>query len=47
MTEARETMTEDAEYLVSNETVQRAASLFATTGIGAVPVCEPTVVCGE
>jgi CBS domain-containing protein len=41
MTKAREIMTKDAEYLMSDDTVQQAASLLATTGIGSLPVCDP------
>jgi CBS domain-containing protein len=41
MTTAGEIMTPDTESMTTNATVQQAASLMASTGVGAVPVCEP------
>ncbi|HXW38308.1 MAG TPA: CBS domain-containing protein [Acidimicrobiales bacterium] len=40
MTTARDIMTPDTEYMRTNSTVQQAASLLASTGVGAIPVCE-------
>lgn len=41
MTTARQIMTPDTEFMKSDATAQQAASLLASTGVGAVPVCEP------
>ena len=39
ITPTREVMTPDPDWLAADETVDRAAALFAETGAGALPVC--------